>query len=303
MTPTRWEAALPSHVVIREVGPRDGFQAEDVAIPTEHKVKAIEDLAKAGISHIQAVSFVHPKRVPQMQDAEAVLWALQKQPGVTYSGLALNLAGVKRAVATQVDALEISVSASDAHSRKNTGMGRDLAVEQAADMADMAREAGLEVIAGVQCAFGCVFEGAIPEKQVLGMVEAYLALSPQALCIADTTGMAGPLQVQELMTQVLTLSGDLPVFLHLHDTRGLGLVNMTAAIMSGIHHFDTSCGGMGGCPFIPGAAGNVPTEEALYLMERLGIATGVDLSQVSACSRSLEQFLRRVLPGRIHRLN
>ena len=302
MTGNHWGKALPSHVVIREVGPRDGFQAENVIIPTQIKIGVMEELALAGLSHIQAVSFVHPHKVPQMADAEELLESLEKMPGVTYSGLALNLAGVKRAVKTRVDALEISVSASGTHSRKNTGLGREEAMEQTMDMAALAREHGLDVIAGVQCAFGCAYEGEISQACVLDMVASYMSLSPQALCIADTTGMAGPLQVQELMSRVLSLAGDLPVFLHLHDTRGLGLVNMAAALMSGVQHFDASCGGMGGCPFIPGAAGNVATEEALYLMERLGIATGVNLPQVAACSRGLEQFLRRVLPGRIHRL-
>lgn len=294
--------AAPSRVVIREVGPRDGFQAEDVIIPTDMKLKVIGDLARAGITHIQAVSFVHPKRVPQMADAEQLMESLEKQPGVVYSGLALNPAGVKRAAASRVDAVEISISASDSHSRKNTGMGRDEAMAQAGDMISLARDAGLGVIAGVQCAFGCVYQGSIPEKQVLDMVEAFLVHSPQALCIADTTGMAGPLEVGGLMSRIASMAGDLPVFLHLHDTRGLGLVNMTAAIMSGIHHFDASLGGMGGCPFVPGAAGNIPTGEALYLMERLGIATGAAVDQVAACTRALEIFLRRILPGRIHRL-
>ncbi len=298
----RWED-MPSHIVIREVGPRDGFQAEDQFIPTDQKVRVLEELARAGVAHIQAVSFVHPGRVPQMGDAEEVLSLLSKDPKVTYSGLALNLAGAQRAVSTPLDALELSVSASHTHSRKNTGMSRDQAMDQVDAMAALAKDRGLDVIGGVQCAFGCVFEGRIPEKQVLDMVEKFLSLEVQSLCIADTTGMAGPLQIQALAGRILALAGDVPVFYHLHDTRGLGLVNMAAALMSGVHHFDTSFGGMGGCPFVPGAAGNIPTEEALYLAKRLDLDTGIDLAGVVACSRSLEKFLRRILPGRIHRLD
>lgn len=292
---------LPTSVVLREVGPRDGFQTIDKTIPVDLKIKFIESLANAGFSHIQAVSFVHPDRVPQMKDAEQVVLGLKKRPGLTYSGLALNLAGVNRAADAGLETIEISVSASHTHSRKNTGMGKDQALAQAGEMTLAANKRGMNVIAGIQCAFGCAYEGAIKKNCVMDMVKVLLAANPSALCIADTTGMAGPVQIEALMPKILSLS-KVPVFLHLHDTRGLGLVNMLIALKSGVRHFDTSFGGLGGCPFIPNAAGNVSSEEALYLMSGLGVKTGIDLEQVAACSRKMENFLGVPLPGKVHNL-
>ncbi len=285
---------LPSHAHLREVGPRDGFQAESAVIPTDTKIRFIEGLSKTGLRHIQAVSFVHPKKVPQMADAEEILSRLYREPGVIYSGLALNLAGVQRAINAGVDAVEVSFSASNTHSRKNAGMGTEKALEQVLEMATVARDSGLAAIGGVQCAFGCAYEGAISQKQVLEFVQRLLKQGVDSLCIADTTGMAGPLEISSLMEEVVALAGDLPVFLHLHDTRGLGLVNMVAGLSCGVKWFDTSFGGTGGCPFIPGAAGNLPTEESLYLMDRLGVSSGVDASLVADCSLNTDKITREL---------
>ncbi|MGA6925749.1 MAG: hydroxymethylglutaryl-CoA lyase [Desulfosarcina sp.] len=293
---------MPQAVTLVEVGPRDGFQFETSVVPTAHKLAVIARLAAAGLKHIQVASFVHPQKVPQMADAESLIRQLPVLDGVTYSALVLNPHGLERAMRSGIKAVEISVSASDTHSRKNAGMAHGDALDQGMRMIERARLAGLEVRASVQCAFGCAYEGPISPLRIVDMVHRFVDYGAHGLSLADTTGMGSPPVVQSVLDTILPLSGRLPLALHLHDTRGLGLVNLTAALQYGVSIFDTALAGMGGCPFIPGAAGNISTEDTAHLLETLGIQTGIDDGRVSALSLEMEAFFKKTFPGRMHRL-
>ncbi len=291
----------PERATLVEVGPRDGFQFEKTIIPTAEKIRIIEGLIAAGLKWIQATAFVHPQRVPQMADAETLIGQLPRHDGVTYTALALNERGVERAHAAGLTHIEISVSASDAHSRRNAGLPLSDARRRGRRMIRMAAERHMGVTAGIQCALGCACEGRIPPERVLDMAEGFLSEGIDYLSIADTTGMGNPRSAAELLEQLMPLAGDAPVGLHLHDTRGLGLANMATALRYGVTRFDASVGGMGGCPFVPGAAGNIATEDAVYLLSSMGIETGIDLARLCGCARDLSDFLGRPLPGKIHR--
>ena len=290
------------HIIIEEQGPRDGFQSEKTVVPTERKLEIIDALADAGVSRIQICSFVHPKYVPQMADAEAICKALRRRPGVINSGLVLNLKGVERAVDAGLDHVAASISASDTHSRKNTGKSLEEVQAGYAEMVRTAKDAGLTVRGGLQCVFGCRFEGAIDPNAVLDLVKRHLDLEIDELALADSTGMADPNSMIDLMGQVLELAGDKPVILHLHDTEGRGLANALAAIQTGVRFFDTAFGGMGGCPFIKGATGNIATEDLIAMVERMGMTTGIDIRAVAEISRSLEGFFDTNFPGSMHRV-
>jgi len=292
----------PTRIIIEEQGLRDGFQSEKTVVPTERKLEIIDTLVDAGVSRIQICSFVHPKYVPQMADAEALCKAVKPRPGVIYSGLVLNQKGVERAVDAGLQHVAASISASDTHSRKNTGKSLDDAQTGYAAMVRTAKDAGLTVRGGLQCAFGCRFEGAVDPNLVLDLVKRHLDLAIDELALADSTGMADPRSMSELMGEVVELAGDTPVILHLHDTEGRGLANALAAIQSGVRVFDTAFGGMGGCPFIKGATGNIATEDLVAMVERMGMTTGVDIRAVAEISRSMETFFDTKFPGSMHRV-
>ncbi|ABU59565.1 hydroxymethylglutaryl-CoA lyase [Roseiflexus castenholzii] len=292
---------LPAQVDIIEVGLRDGLQNEAIIIPTATKIALIHRLIAAGVRHIQVASFVNPRRVPQMADAESLCAELPRSPGVIYSGLALNVRGVERAGAAGLMQVDIGISASDTHSRKNAGLSLTEALEQVAAMVTAARAHGLAVRAGVQCAFGCVYEGNIPLDRVVRMVDYVLSLGVDELALADSTGMANPRQVAHMLDTVLPRV-HVPVTLHLHDTRGMGLANVLMALQYGVTRFDTAFGGLGGCPFIAGAAGNIATEDTVYMLEQVGIATAIDWRKAAECSRIISACLARDLPGKLYRL-
>lgn len=293
---------LPQQVTLIEVGPRDGFQFETQIIPTDLKADVVAGLVRAGLRQIQVVSFVHPARVPQMADAENLLQRLPPSPTVQYSGLVLNERGLERALAAGLTVVEISVSASDTHSRRNTNMTFEDALEQGCRMVAAAKTAGLHVRAGAQCALGCAYEGEVAPARVTDILRRFCDLGADAVVVSDTTGMGSPLTVKRLLDYLQPAIEPLPVILHLHDTRGTGLVNMMAGLEYGISRFDTSLGGMGGCPFIPGAAGNIATEDAAYFLDTMGIATGVDRARVAECAMRLESLLGRRLPGKMLRV-
>jgi hydroxymethylglutaryl-CoA lyase len=293
---------LPRYVTLTEVGPRDGFQFEKQTIPTDMKVEVVADLVAAGLQHIQVVSFVHPTRVPQMADAETLLHRLPRLPDVCYNGLVLNERGLERALSAGLPSVEISVSASDTHSRRNVNKAFDEALAQSCRMVQTAKKRGLHVRAGVQCALGCVYEGEVAAERVVAMLGKFRDLGADAAVVSDTTGMGSPVSVKRLLDRLLPVIQPLPVILHLHDTRGTGLVNMLTGLEYGIDRFDTSLGGMGGCPFITGAAGNIATEDAVYFLDTMGIATGVDRVRVAECALKLEAVLGRRLPGKMLRV-
>lgn len=295
------ELRLPAQADIIEVGLRDGLQSEPTIIPTATKLTLIRQLIAAGVRHIQVASFVNPRRVPQMADAEALCAELPSAPGVIFSGLALNVRGVERAGSAGLRQVDIGISASDTHSRKNAGLSLAAALEQVAAMVSAARACGLTVRAGVQCAFGCVYEGMIPLDRVVRIVEHLLTLGINELALADSTGMANPRQMADMLDAVLPRA-QVPVTLHLHDTRGMGLANVLVALQYGVTRFDTAFGGLGGCPFIAGATGNIATEDTVNMLEQVGVATGIDWRKVAECSRLISACLARELPGKLYRL-
>ena len=286
-----------------EVGPRDGFQYEDRIIPTDLKVEIIRGLAEAGLPRIQVASFVHPKWVPQMADAEEVVSRLQEIDGTLYSGLALNLKGVERAFNAGLPAVDVSIATHDEHSRDNANMSVDEALEQALEMVAAARRYGMEVQIGFQTVFGFREPGDTPIERVLDMIQPFTEMGVESISLADTTGMASPFMISDCVQAVRSVSGDIPLVLHLHDTRGLGLANVYEALRVGIDRFDTSLAGMGGCPFIKGAAGNIPTEDTAYLLASLGVETGVDMAGVARCSRRISAYLAKDYPGKLYKLN
>jgi len=295
-------ANLPKEVTLIEVGPRDGFQFEKQMIPTGMKVEVIGDLVAAGLKHIQVASFVNPSRVPQMADAEAVVTRLSESQGIIFSGLVLNTRGLQRALQAGLSHVEISISVSDTHSRRNAGVSFNRAFNRMMEMIQLAREEGISVRAGIQCAFGCVYEGSVSQERIDDLVEYYASQKVDAIALSDTTGMANPISVKRLLQTLMPKCGEIPIVLHLHDTRGLGLANLMAALECGVNQFDTAVAGMGGCPFVRGAAGNIATEDTVHLMNAIGISTGVDIAAVSKCSRRLEDYLAKRFPGRMHRL-
>jgi hydroxymethylglutaryl-CoA lyase len=295
--------ALPSRVTLTEVGPRDGFQMETCLIPTELKVEVISALADAGIRYIQVASFVHPDKVPQMADADVLVGRLPQRGDVVYTGLTLNVRGVERAHAAGLKVIEISISVSDTHSRKNAGMSRQQALEQGLAMIRLAETYHMQVRFSLQCAFGCVYEGKPALQDIVKIICEFSRMKSIAMfCLADTTGMADPRSLGVLLKAVFPLVGSVPLALHLHDTRGMGLANVYAALTCGVRHFDTALGGMGGCPFVAGASGNIATEDTAHMLETMGIATGLDIGKVAACSQRLAHFLKKPLPGKIYRL-
>ena len=293
---------LPPKVTLIEVGPRDGFQFEKQFIPTEFKVEVIRGLVDAGLKQIQVTSFVHPARVPQLADAEALIRQLPVSADVAYSGLVLNTKGVYRAQQAGLSHIEVSISASDTHSRKNAGMPFDDAAVHGKEMIRLAQQENMNIRAGIQCAFGCVYEGEIPQERILGIVREYMSCDVDAIALSDTTGMANPASVKKLLTLLLNEIPTIPIILHFHDTRGLGLANVLTALQCGITCFDTALAGMGGCPFVPGAAGNIATEDTAHLMSSMGIVTGIDISKVIPYTLSLEKMLNKQFPGKIHHL-
>jgi hydroxymethylglutaryl-CoA lyase len=300
---TRKTKPYPDKVSLIEVGPRDGFQFEDRIIPTPMKVDIIKGLVDAGIRHIQVTSFVHPDRLPQMADADSLVRSLPSWDGVTVSGLVLNLKGVERAYRAGLNHIEVSISASNSHSKRNTGMTLRDASRHARQMIKFAKERGMIVRAGVQCAWGCFYEGEIPVSRVREMTLDFLEQNVDSVAFSDTTGMATPVSIHRLLSEILPDIEATPAIIHLHDTRGLGMVNLLAALEYGITHFDTALAGMGGCPFVPNAAGNIATEDTIYLLKSMNIDTGIDIRKVSECSLRLEKFLGKRFVGKIYRLS
>lgn len=288
-------------IEIIEVGLRDGLQNEAKFIPTEFKIDLINKLVKAGLKRIQVTSFVHPKYVPQMRDAEEVCANLPKAEGVVYSGLVLNMKGLDRAHAAGLKVVDMSISASDSHSKKNANLSLKEAKIEFAKMVKKARAFGMQVRGGIQCAFGCGQEGLVEFDTVVEIAKNHLALGINELALADSAGVANPAQISKMVEAIQPLVGDVPIILHLHDTRGLGLANVLAALNNGVRRFDTAFGAMGGCPFITGASGNIGTEDTLFMLEEMGFDTGINRMKVAECSLLLEEFLGRPLPGKMYR--
>jgi len=291
-----------SHIILEEQGLRDGLQTLAVSITLAKKLKYIEQLIEAGIQRIQVGSFVHPKMVPQMADTEMVIAQLPKTAAVVFSALVLNKKGVERAAASGIQHLAVSLSASDTHSRKNANMGLTEAKTAFCEMVSLAHQSGIVVRGGIQCAFGCRYEGRIQKSQVLDLVKHHLDCGVDELALADSTGMGHPAQIQDVMASVKAIAGDTPIAMHLHNTENKGYANVLAAIEVGIRQFDTAFGGLGGCPFIQGATGNIATEDTAHMLHQMGYTTGINIGGVAAVSRDMEATLGAPLPGLLYGL-
>lgn len=288
-------------IVIHEVGPRDGLQAEKVTVPIEEKIRWIEHLLTSGIDIIQLGSFVNPDKVPQMADTDALFEyfsSTRSKPNqITLSGLVLNEKGLERGLACGVEMFCMGVSASETHSQKNTGMSIAEALSRIIPMAKMVLGGGKRVQVSVQSAFGCGYEGQIPADQVLRLVQAYLDAGIQNISLADTAGHANPLQVEQLFSAISLLSPDVELACHFHNTYGLGLANCMAALKSGVTYFETAFGGLGGCPFTRVPAGNVSTEDWVHSLQRMGFRQDIHLEEILEVARQVGTYFNRDLPG------
>lgn len=290
---------LPGRVDIVEVGLRDGLQSVPQVLPTEAKLELLDGLLAAGVRRIQVASFVHPERVPQMADAEALVARLPRRDDVVYSGLVLNRRGVERAAEAGLGHVDLSMSVSDAHSRRNAGMGVEEAEQHLLENVAAAQAAGLSVRGGLQCVFGSVAGEVIDMRQVSRIAGRLADAGVVEIALADSAGLADPQRISRAVSDVRAEIGAVALVMHLHDTRGLGIANLVTALQAGVSRFDTSFGGLGGCPFIPGAAGNVATEDVVGMLDAMGIATGVDVEGVCRVSARAWELLGEDLPSRV----
>lgn len=290
---------LPDRVTITEVGPRDGLQNEDTFLDLAQKLEFIDRLTAAGLRRIEAASFVSPKAIPQMRDAGDVVRGLRRREGVTYIALVPNEVGARNAIEAGADELATVVSASETHNQRNVNRSIDASLAGIEAVARLAAEAGKPWSGYVSTAFGCPYEGAVPPDRVIDIAERLRALGADAVAFGDTIGAGDPQAVSALIGALRARMGDVPLRLHFHDTRGTGLPNVLAALEAGADSFDASIGGLGGCPYAPGAAGNVATEDLVYMLHRMGIATGIDLEALIDAARWIEGLVGRTLPGRV----
>jgi hydroxymethylglutaryl-CoA lyase len=276
------------------------LQNED-PVPTDGKVELIDALSTTGLRRIEAVSFVHPKAIPQMGDADEVWARITRNPEVEYSALVPNVRGMQRALAAGFTDIEVVISASDTHNRRNINRSTDESLADVPELVSMAHDAGgtLQVI--VSTAWGCPYEGDIPVERVLHVVREAVAAGADSIAYGDTTGMATPTRVVELVGETRSTHPDVPLGLHFHNTRGTGLANVYAALQLGVDDFDASVGGLGGCPYAPGASGNIATEELVHMLEDMGVETGVDLEALIAAAAYAEKLVGRELPSQVLR--
>jgi len=286
-------------LIVQEVSPRDGLQIEPTWVDTADKIALIDQLSLAGFSRIEAGSFVSPKAIPALRDGDEVFRGIRRQPGVTYVALIPNLRGAQRAIEARADELNLVMSASQTHNLANMRMGCEQSLAGFAEVVSLASGTGLSLNGSIATTFGCPFEGRIDEDRVLRIVDDYLALGMHGISLADTTGMANPRQVFSLVQRVLTRVPASALTLHFHNTRGLGLSNVLAAYEAGARRFDASLGGLGGCPFAPGASGNICTEDLVNMCDEMGIETGIDLEHLLVLSRGLPGLLGHEMPGQV----
>jgi hydroxymethylglutaryl-CoA lyase len=292
---------VDNRVEIVEVGPRDGLQSEATLLSSSDKVALIQKLIDAGSRRIELASFVNPERVPQMADAEVVLQQIPKRVGLTRIGLVLNQRGLERAIAAGCDEIGLVAVATDKFGLSNQGATREQSIAMCELLVPQAKAAGINVQVTLSVAFGCPYEGEVPADRVLDICRRLSTLAPRELALADTIGVAVPRQVQHLFEHVHAFAPNLRLRGHFHNTRNTALANIMAAYQVGVRVFDSSIGGIGGCPFAPKASGNVATEDVAYLLERSGIHTGLSLPLLIETAHWLEQRLGHVLPGMVSR--
>jgi len=288
-------------IEIIEVGPRDGLQSESDMMPTEDKVEFIRRLLGAGLRRIEVASFVHPRKVPQMADAEQVVKALPRREDVIFIGLALNERGFERAAAAGLDEVGFAVVASDTFSRRNQGASTEESISTWKRIASEADAAGMRASIMISAAFGCPFEGVVPESRVIGIARELMKTAPIEIALADTIGVATPWQVRSLIEKLRPVIGAIPLRCHFHNTRNTGIANAFVAIESGARALDASTGGIGGCPFAPAATGNIATEDLAYMLRHSGFDTGISMPDLLATADWLGRKMNRDMPSMLSR--
>jgi hydroxymethylglutaryl-CoA lyase len=292
---------MPSdnRIYVHDVAVRDGFQIEERFIPTDQKIDVVNRLSRTGLAKIEVTSFVSPHAVPALSDAETVMRSIWRAPGVIYSALVPNRRGFERAVACEVDEVNLVMSASRSHSLANLKMTPEQSLQEFAKILGSADSKRPRINIAISTAFGCPFDGEVPRSRIRQFVDRFLSFGVEGLSLCDTTGIANPMQVALLCEAVLTQAPSLQLTVHFHNTRGMGLANALAAWKAGVVRFDASLGGLGGCPFAPGATGNVCTEDLVHMFAAMGCDTGVDLSALLAVSRSLPTLVGHDVPGQV----
>ena len=290
---------LPTKVEIVEVGPRDGFQIEPVSIPTEQKIRIINQLSETGLRRIETTSFAHPRVIPQLADAAEVIAGITRKNDISYTAWVPNKKGVERALQSGVKEVNLTVSASESHNKNNVNMSIAESLQTIREAARLALDNGMKITGSIATTFGCPFEGRVSPQKVEEIAQEYLDMGMREIILADTTGMANPLQVTEMIGRLRNKSKNVDIRLHFHNTRGAGMANVLAALFEGITIFDTSIGGLGGCPYAPGATGNISTEDTVHMLESMGIDTGIDLLKLIDCAKMVGDLLGRELPGQV----
>jgi hydroxymethylglutaryl-CoA lyase len=283
---------------IQEVSARDGFQTEAQFIPTDQKISYINRLSLTGLAKIEVTSFTSPVAIPTLADAEAVVAGIVRAPAVVYTALVANLRGCERALATDIDEINLVMSASESHNLANLRMTREQSLMQLASIARRAR-GSVGITASISTAFGCPFEGPVDVAHVLALVERFVDVGIDQISLCDTTGMANPAQVEAVFTQARVRSPTVQFTAHFHNTRGMGLSNALASVRAGVARFDASLGGLGGCPFAPGATGNVCTEDLVHMFQAMGYETGVDLDKLLIIASDLPGLVGHEIPGQV----
>lgn len=292
-------AGFPDHAVITEVGPRDGLQSEPVFVPTGDKIALIRSLLDAGLRRFEITSFVSPRAVPQMRDAAEVLAAFRDRGDAHLTALVPNLRGAEAAIEAGVDAMVLFASASESHNGKNVNRSRADSLKGFAEIARLAEGTGVRLQGAIATAFGCPFEGEVDVRAVADQARAYVDLGMDHITLGDTTGMATPALVIQRIQALRPVLGNTGLALHFHNTRGVGLACVYAGLGQGITHYEASIGGLGGCPFVPRATGNVATEDLAYLLAESGVKTGTDLGRLIEAAHLAERIIGRELPGQV----
>jgi hydroxymethylglutaryl-CoA lyase len=288
-----------TRLYIHEVVTRDGFQIEPRFVPTEDKIRLIDALSDTGLHKIEVTSFVSPKAVPALADAEAVMAGINRNPAVKYAALVANPRGAERALAAKVDEIVLVVSVSESHNRSNVRRSTDESFAGFAAIMQAVEGSGIKVACGMATTFGCPFEGFQPLDRIVKFVDRLIGLGVDSIALADTVGMGNPRQIREVCDEVRARFPKYEFALHLHNTRGMGLANVVAGLEAGITHYESSLGGLGGCPFAPGATGNICTEDLVHMLEQMGHDTGVDLDRLIAASRGLPELVGHDVPGQV----
>ena len=286
---------LPRKITIVEVGTRDGFQNEKQFIPTETKIEIVNALSKTGLRNIQVTSAVHPKAIPQLADAEEVMTRIERVPSISYRILAPNLKGVQRSISLKPDIINLMMSVTESHNRSNANRSIEESLKEYEHLVPMIADAGISVMGGGACALGCPFEGKVSIRQIERIFDRYVAMGINRICIADTVGVANPQLVYDVAAHMLDKYPDVHFNMHLHNTRGLALANILAAMQAGITEFDSAIGGLGGCPYAPNASGNIATEDLVNMLAEMGIETGVDLDALLEVSRLTQKVIPHIL--------